>query len=249
MRFSKDARQKRSMNGSSSQPARRLRTSIGLEVHAGHGLDYASAETISALPQVVELNIGHFLIGEAVFEGLAQTIKLMRAAMERGRIKRATAHDHRPRLRHLRRAADRAGAQSRTASASSTASSRIPSARRPTAAPIASQTYAKRFAAKEACAKALGTGFRGGVFWRDMGVVNLPSGKPTMQLTGGALERLQAITPAGHEARIDVSLTDEGPTAQAIVIIQALPLASPPPSERGNVARHSDSLAANRASP
>jgi holo-[acyl-carrier protein] synthase len=86
------------------------------------------------------------------------------------------------------------------------------------------QTYAKRFAAKEACAKALGTGFRGGVFWRDMGVVNLPSGKPTMRLTGGARERLDAITPAGHEARIDVSLTDEGPTAQAIVIIQALPI-------------------------
>lgn len=85
------------------------------------------------------------------------------------------------------------------------------------------QTYAKRFAAKEACAKALGTGFRGGVFWRDMGVVNLPSGKPTIHLTGGARARLDAITPAGHEARIDVSLTDEGPTAQAIVIIQAIP--------------------------
>ena len=86
------------------------------------------------------------------------------------------------------------------------------------------QTYAKRFAAKEACAKALGTGFRGGVFWRDMGVVNLPNGKPTMHLTGGARARLDAITPAGHEARIDVSLTDEGPTAQAIVIIEAVPL-------------------------
>ena len=86
------------------------------------------------------------------------------------------------------------------------------------------QTYAKRFAAKEACAKALGTGFRAGVFWRDMGVVNLPSGKPTMHLTGGARERLNAITPSGHEVRIDVSLTDEGPTAQAIVIIQAIPL-------------------------
>ena len=86
------------------------------------------------------------------------------------------------------------------------------------------QTYAKRFAAKEACAKALGTGFRAGVFWRDMGVVNLPSGKPTMHLTGGARERLAAITPSGHEVRIDVSLTDEGPTAQAIVIIQAIPL-------------------------
>jgi holo-[acyl-carrier protein] synthase len=88
------------------------------------------------------------------------------------------------------------------------------------------ETYAKRFAAKEACAKALGTGFRGGVFWRDMGVVNLPSGKPTMQLTGGALQRLQSITPAGHDVRIDVSLTDEGPTAQAIVIIEAIPVGS-----------------------
>ena len=86
------------------------------------------------------------------------------------------------------------------------------------------ETYAKRFAAKEACAKALGTGFRGGVFFRDMGVLNLPSGRPTMKLTGGALERLKAITPPGHEAVIDVSLTDEGPLAQAIVIIQAVPL-------------------------
>ena len=88
------------------------------------------------------------------------------------------------------------------------------------------ETYAKRFAAKEACAKALGTGFRSGVFWRDMGVVNLASGRPTMRLTGGALKRLQAITPAGCEAQIDVSLTDEGPTAQAIVIISAVPRTS-----------------------
>ena len=87
-------------------------------------------------------------------------------------------------------------------------------------------SYAKRFAAKEACSKALGTGFRKGVFWRDMGVVNLPSGRPTMKLTGGALERFKAITPPGHEAVIDVSLTDEGPLAQAIVIIQAVPLAA-----------------------
>jgi holo-[acyl-carrier protein] synthase len=84
-------------------------------------------------------------------------------------------------------------------------------------------TYAKRFAAKEACAKALGTGLRAGVFWRDMGVVNLPSGRPTMRLTGGALERLQAITPPGHEARIDVTITDEYPIAQAFVIISAEP--------------------------
>ena len=85
------------------------------------------------------------------------------------------------------------------------------------------ETYAKRFAAKEACSKALGTGFRSGVFWRDMGVINLPSGRPTMKLTGGALKRLEAIVPPGCEARIDVSLTDEGPAAQAIVIISASP--------------------------
>ncbi|HET7848857.1 MAG TPA: holo-ACP synthase [Pseudolabrys sp.] len=89
------------------------------------------------------------------------------------------------------------------------------------------ETYAKRFAAKEACAKALGTGFRAGVFWRDMGVVNLPSGRPTMQLSGGALRRLHAITPAGCKARIDVTLTDEGPMAQALVIITALPATAP----------------------
>ncbi len=84
-------------------------------------------------------------------------------------------------------------------------------------------SYARRFAAKEACSKALGTGFRQGVFWRDMAVVNLASGKPTMRLTGGALRRLQSITPSGMTTRIDVSLTDEPPTAQAIVIISAIP--------------------------
>lgn len=87
------------------------------------------------------------------------------------------------------------------------------------------ESYARRFAAKEACAKALGTGFRRGVFWRDMGVVNLPGGRPTLQLTGGALARLKAILPPGTEARIDVSLTDEPPLAQAIVIITAIPVA------------------------
>jgi len=85
------------------------------------------------------------------------------------------------------------------------------------------ETYAKRFAAKEACAKALGTGMRGGVWWRDMGVVNLPSGRPTMKLTGGALRRLEAITPAGFEARIDLTISDEWPLAQAIVVISLTP--------------------------
>ncbi|MBT3071032.1 holo-ACP synthase [Rhodomicrobium sp. Az07] len=86
-------------------------------------------------------------------------------------------------------------------------------------------SYAKRFAAKEACAKALGTGLSEGVFWRDMGVTNLPSGAPTMRLTGGARARLAALLPDGHEARIHLTITDDYPLAQAFVIIEALPKA------------------------
>jgi holo-[acyl-carrier protein] synthase len=84
-------------------------------------------------------------------------------------------------------------------------------------------SYAKRFAAKEACAKALGTGFRRGVFWHDFGVVNLPSGRPTMALTGGAARVLEELVPEGHAAQIDLTITDDFPTAQAIVIISAIP--------------------------
>ena len=90
---------------------------------------------------------------------------------------------------------------------------------------IRAATYAKRFAAKEAASKALGTGFRAGVFWRDLGVVNLPSGQPTLRLTGGAAERLAAITPPGHRAEIALTMTDEFPYAQAMVVITAVPLA------------------------
>ncbi len=89
------------------------------------------------------------------------------------------------------------------------------------------ESYAKRYAAKEACSKALGTGFRKGVFWRDMGVVNLPGGRPTIALTGGAARRLAELTPAGFKARIDVTLTDEPPTAQAIVVISLVPQDAP----------------------
>lgn len=84
-------------------------------------------------------------------------------------------------------------------------------------------TYAKRFAAKEACAKALGTGIRRGVFFKDMGVVNLPSGAPTLHLTGGAATRLAQMTPAGHKAAIHLTITDDHPWAQAIVLIVAEP--------------------------
>jgi len=85
-------------------------------------------------------------------------------------------------------------------------------------------SYAKRFAAKEACSKALGTGLRRGVFWRDMGVVNQRGGKPTLALTNGALKRLEEITPPGHRAQIDLTITDDFPLAQAIVIISAVPV-------------------------
>lgn len=87
-------------------------------------------------------------------------------------------------------------------------------------------SYAKRFAAKEACSKALGTGMRAGVFWRDMGVVNMASGQPTMALTGGAKARLEAMTPKGHIAVIHLTITDDFPLAQAIVVISALPFGS-----------------------
>ncbi|MDX8459361.1 MULTISPECIES: holo-ACP synthase [Mesorhizobium] len=89
-------------------------------------------------------------------------------------------------------------------------------------------SYAKRFAAKEACAKALGTGMAEGVFWRDMGVVNLPSGAPTMALTGGAAARLEKILPKGHRALIHLTITDDFPLAQAFVIIEAVPAEQAP---------------------
>jgi holo-[acyl-carrier protein] synthase len=87
-------------------------------------------------------------------------------------------------------------------------------------------SYAKRFAAKEACAKALGTGLRRGVYWRDMGVINMPSGRPTLTLTGGAAEQLRRMTPRGCEARIDLTLTDDFPLAEAVVIISVLSVRS-----------------------
>jgi len=89
---------------------------------------------------------------------------------------------------------------------------------------VYASTLAKRFAAKEACSKALGTGFRRGVFWRDMGVENLPSGQPTLRLTGGALKRLQDMTPEGMEAKVHLTMTDDYPWADAVVIIEALPI-------------------------
>ncbi|UYO51774.1 holo-ACP synthase [Rhodopseudomonas palustris] len=107
-----------------------------------------------------------------------------------------------------------------------TEAERAKAERRVKKAELVAATYAKRFAAKEACSKALGTGIRQGVWWRDMGVVNLPGGRPTMMLTGGAKVRLDALTPPGMTARIDLSITDEWPLAQAFVVISAVPAAA-----------------------
>ena len=96
---------------------------------------------------------------------------------------------------------------------------------------IRASTYAKRFAAKEAASKALGTGFRDGVFFRDLGVVNLRSGQPTLAMTGGAAERLAAMTPLGHRAQVALTMTDEYPYANAVVVISAVPAEDRP--ERG----------------
>ncbi len=182
---------------------------LGLECHAGHGLDYDTARLISALPQIVELNIGHFLIGEAIFVGLAETVKAMRMAMtegrasvERGPLIVGIGSDlcdieriERTLARYGERFIDRCFTETEQ--------------RRSDRRAARAASYAKRFAAKEACAKALGTGLRRGVFWRDMGVVNLPSGQPTMHLTGGAAERLRAILPPGTEPFIHLTITDE----------------------------------------
>ena len=208
----------RPTNSRACAPPRRKAAALGIECHAGHGLDYDTARTIAALPEIVELNIGHFLVGEAIFVGLAET----RAADARGdgRGPRGGRDDHRHwqrSLRHPPRRGDAGAFGERFIARCFTDIERTPLG----AARGRAASYAKRFAAKEACAKALGTGLRRGVFWRDMGVVNLPCGQPTMRLTGGAAARLAAITPAGKEAFIHLTITDEHPLAQAFVVIEA----------------------------
>ena len=207
----------------------RLARSAGLEVHAGHGLDYATAEKIAGLAEIVELNIGYYMIGEALFVGLAETVRAMRAAMDRGRELRPESCGQSMiigigsdliDIRRVAKVIERHG--DRFLDRIFTDAERARAGRRAKNENMVVATYAKRFAAKEACSKALGTGIRRGVWWRDMGVINLPGGRPTMQLTGGALARLQALTPEGFEARIDLSITDDWPLAQAFVIISAV---------------------------
>ncbi len=180
---------------------------IGLECHAGHGLSFDTVTPVAAIPTIVELNIGHFLIGEAIFGGLGRhhqahacvdgpgaggrpwrtqrLINIMILGIGNDLID----------IRRIERTLERYG--ERFLDRVFTEVERRKSDRRNQRA----ASYAKRFAAKEACAKALGTGLNRGVYWRDMGVVNLPGGQPTMKLTGGALERLNADHAARHDSR------------------------------------------------
>ena len=197
----------------------------GLEVHAGHGLDFVTAEKIAELNAIAELNIGHFLIGEAIFSGLDAAVRVMRVVHGPGQAPPGAGIGASMILgigsditdvRRIAKVIERHG--DRFLDRVFTPIERTKADKRRNRV----ETYAKRFAAKEACAKALGTGLRAGVWWRDMGVVNLPGGRPTMELTGGAKRRLQKITPEGYEARIDLTITDEGPMAHAFVVISAV---------------------------
>ena len=178
---------------------RRLARAAGLEVHAGHGLDYATAEKIASLPEIVELNIGYYMIGEAIVRRPWRD-----GSGDAGGDGSRAAKSHRHcmiigigsdliDIRRVAKVIERHG--DRFLDRIFTDAERAKADRRAKNEKMVVATYAKRFAAKEACSKALGTGIRRGVWWRDMGVINLPGGRPTMQLTGGALARLQALTP------------------------------------------------------
>jgi len=168
---------------------------LGLEVHAGHGIDYETVSAIAAIPQVMELNIGHFLIGESI-SCRPVACHCPHAPVDGRRPGRGCGviigiGSDLSDIRRIQGSLDRFG--TRFTNRIFTELERSRSDRKTDPA----SSYAKRFAAKEACAKALGTGMRAGVFWRDMGVVNMRSGQPTMALTGGALTRLNAMTPEG----------------------------------------------------
>ena len=162
-----------------------------------------TAETIAALPEIAELNIGYFMIGEALFVGLAETVRhdargdgpRPPGARGRGQIMIIGIGSDLIDITRVAKVIERHG--DRFLDRIFTDAERARAARRANSEKMVVATYAKRFAAKEACSKALGTGIRRGVWWRDMGVVNLPGGRPTMQLTGGALARLQAADAGG----------------------------------------------------
>ncbi len=192
-----------------------LATKNGIEPHAGHGLTFDNVIAVAAIPQLAELNIGHFLVGEAIFTGLEDSVRQMRALMDTGPMILGIGSDL-CNIERIQASVDRFG--DRFLSRVFTEVERAKAARRPH---TMAGTLAKRFAAKEAFSKAVGTGFKRGVYMKDIGVVNAPSGAPTLRLTGGAKARLDALAPAGHAVEVHLTMTDDHPWAQAFVILYA----------------------------
>ena len=194
-----------SASGRGSRRRPRHGTTLGLEVHAGHGLSFDTVQPVARLPEIVELNIGHFLIGEAIFVGLAEAVRTMRDLMDEARAAAVARMiigigSDTIDIRRVEQVLERHG--ERFTQRIFTDIEIRKSERRH----LRAASYAKRFAAKEACSKALGTGMRGGVFWRDMGVVNLPSGKPTIRVDRrrrGPSSGPVAGRPQGRDPRHD----------------------------------------------
>ena len=196
-----------------------LAAKCGIEPHAGHGLTFDNVVPVAAIPQLAELNIGHFLVGEAIFTGLEASVRADARSLWDGYLEARVIVGIGSDLCNIERiqaSLDRFG--DRFLNRVFTETERAKAARRPHS--IAG-TLAKRFAAKEAFSKAVGTGFKRGVFMKDIGVANLPSGAPTLELTGGARARLDAMAPAGHAIEVHLTMTDDHPWAQAFVILYA----------------------------
>ena len=216
-----EARAARELDAASPTRRRRWRRA-GIEVHAGHGLTFDNVGAVAAIPEIVELNIGHFLVGEAIFSGLDAAIARMRALMDERAPDRggqgAGCSDPRHRQRHHRHPPHREDARALRRALHRRASSPTSSARKSDAPRGRAASYAKRFAAKEACAKALGTGLPQRRVLARHGRGQPASGRPTMVLTGGRCRAAAARSRRpGIDAAIDSHLTDEFPLAQAIV--------------------------------
>jgi pyridoxine 5-phosphate synthase len=203
-----------------------LARAAGLEVHAGHGLDYDIGAARDRRTQHRLLHDGGGAVRRPRRDGAADACRDgPRPPEDRRQAMIIGIGSDLIDITRVAKVIERHG--DRFLDRIFTDAERARAARRANSEKMVVATYAKRFAAKEACSKALGTGIRRGVWWRDMGVVNLPGGRPTMKLTGGALARLEALTPDGFEARIDLSITDDWPLAQAFVIISAVVPAKP----------------------
>ena len=225
-----EARGERIASASSTgwSPPRPMPAAIGLECHAGHGLTFDTVAPVAAIPTMAELNIGHFLVGEAIFGGLRERHPAHARADGRGAGAgggqgEREPHDPRHRQRHHRHPPHRADARALRRPLHRPGLHRDRAAEVRPAGPTGRRAMPSASPPRRPAPRRWAPAFAPACSGATSGVVNLPSGKPTMRLTGGALARLAAITPPGMQAQIDLSLTDDNPQAQAIVIISAVP--------------------------